>query len=139
MRFVIDTNILIAALIKDSSTREVIFNSGWTFYYPFVAMEEIAKYKFLILQKSRLEEADYEILIRKLFGKIMLIEQSRINSFLDFAYDLIGKIDKKDVPFMALALSIPNDGLWTDDSDFEKQNEIKIWKTEDILRIFSDN
>ena len=34
MRFVIDTNIILSALIKDSSTRKIILKSGWNFYYP---------------------------------------------------------------------------------------------------------
>lgn len=138
MRLVIDTNILIAALIRDSVTREIIMNSGWTFYYPFVAMEEIMKYKSLILNKSCLDEADYEILIRKLIGKMNLIEQYRMLPFLESAYGIIGKIDKNDVPFIALALAIDNDGLWSDDSDFDKQKEIRVWKTKDIIGFFQD-
>ncbi|MBS3060935.1 MAG: hypothetical protein J4432_05530 [DPANN group archaeon] len=33
----------------------------------------------------------------------------------------------------ALALSIDNDGLWTADKDFDKQNKIKVWKTKDLI------
>ena len=42
-------------------------------------------------------------------------------------------IDEKDVQFIALALSIKNDGIWTNDKHFKKQNAIKILTTHDII------
>ena len=44
MRIILDTNILLAALIKDSLTRKIIIKSGWKFFYPLVALGEIKKY-----------------------------------------------------------------------------------------------
>ncbi len=42
MRLVLDTNILIAALIKDSLTREILLFPGFEFLLPEYALEEIA-------------------------------------------------------------------------------------------------
>jgi len=39
------------------------------------------------------------------------------------------KTDPNDTPFIALALAIENDGIWTDDNHFGQQAEIKVWKT----------
>ncbi len=49
MIFVIDTNILISALIRDSTTRKIIVKSGWEFYYPEISFHEVRKYKGLVL------------------------------------------------------------------------------------------
>ena len=41
MRLVLDTNILIAALIKDSLTRQIIFLPDFEFLLPEYALEEL--------------------------------------------------------------------------------------------------
>lgn len=43
--FVIDTNIILSAFIKNSTTRKIIVESGWDFYYPEMSFHEIRKYK----------------------------------------------------------------------------------------------
>jgi predicted nucleic acid-binding protein len=43
-------------------------------------------------------------------------------------------IDLNDSPILACALAIDNQGIWTEDKDFEKQNKIKIWKTADLKK-----
>jgi len=43
------------------------------------------------------------------------------------------KIDPDDTIFVALGLSIKNNGIWSDDKHFEKQDRIKVWKTKDLL------
>ena len=48
---------------------------------------------------------------------------------------IIGLIDEKDVPFIATALSIKNDGIWTNDKHFEKQDEIRIFSTLDMIEL----
>lgn len=64
-----------------------------------------------------------------------MVPKSEIDAFMPDAKRLIGEIDPDDVPFIALALAIHNEGIWTEDEDFKKQNKIKIWKTEDIINL----
>ncbi len=52
MILVIDTNILLASLIRDATTRKIIVESDWKFYYPEVSFHEVRKYKDLVLEKS---------------------------------------------------------------------------------------
>jgi len=42
------------------------------------------------------------------------------------------KIDPDDTPFIAAALATNSD-IWSDDKHFQKQNKIKVWKTEDLI------
>ena len=42
------------------------------------------------------------------------------------AKEIMDKIDPSDTPFIALALVVENDGIWSDDRHFEEQNRIKI-------------
>jgi len=48
-------------------------------------------------------------------------------------------IDQKDAPYIALALTIENDGIWTADKHFKKQNYIKVFTTEDLIKLFQTN
>ena len=137
MNIVIDTNILISALIKNSIVRKIIFESGWTFYYPLVSLEEIEKYRFLILEKSGLSTDDYKQLFGILQKYLSFVNVFTYESYLVQAQDCIKHIDEKDVVFVALALSLKNDGIWTEDRDFERQDRVKVWKTVDILKQFN--
>jgi predicted nucleic acid-binding protein len=47
----------------------------------------------------------------------------------------MGKIDKKDVPFIAAALAL-NCSIWSDDKHFKKQKEIKIFTTKEVMEIY---
>ena len=68
--------------------------------------------------------------------KINIVKIEKYKDYIKEADKIIGNIHKGDVPFIALALSVQNDGIWTDDKDFLNQNKIKIWKTEIILNLF---
>ena len=57
---------------------------------------------------------------------------------MDEANSIIGNIDKNDVVFTATALAVENDGIWSDDTHFEKQNRVKLRKTAEILSLLKD-
>ena len=136
MRLILDTNIIMSALIRDSITRKMMIESGWRFYYPKESLQELEKYKFLILEKSGLSEEEYTNLYNFLISHIFTISSNRINENFKEADNILGKIDPNDVIFIALALSIENEGIWSDDSHFQQQEKVKIWKTGDVVRKF---
>ncbi len=68
--------------------------------------------------------------------KIHIIEKEKYSDKLDEAEKIIGVIDKDDVPFIALALSMANDGIWTENvKHFGKQDKVKIWTTKELLSL----
>lgn len=135
MIIVVDTNIIIAALIKDSTTRKIIIESGFDFTYPEPALKEILKYHQLILDKSGYTKKEFDIIFDKLLDYINLVPLEIIKPKIHQANKIIGKIDVNDVIFIATALALDNAYIWSDDSDFEKQNSVKILKTKDIIKI----
>lgn len=46
-------------------------------------------------------------------------------------------IDPDDVVFIAADLGINNSIIWTDDKDFDKQTDIRIIKTKELVKLFS--
>ena len=73
MEIVIDTNILISALIKSSKTRELILSSKLTLHSPEHIINETLNNKKEILQKSGLNDAEFKRLISILLTRINLV------------------------------------------------------------------
>jgi len=136
MIFVIDSNILISALIRDSTTRKIIIESEWTFYYPEIAFHEIRKYKKLVLEKSGMAEMEYSVVLRRLLKHITLVSEEQFSHNLKGANEILGKIDVDDVIFLAVAMSLENSKIWSNDPHLNQQNKVKALKTEDVVKLF---
>jgi predicted nucleic acid-binding protein len=136
MILVIDTNILLAGLIKDSTVRKIIVESGWEFHYPEMSFHEVRKYKDLVLEKSGMNEEEYTELLNHLLRHITLVPEEQIKERIQEADGILGKVDPDDVVFLATALSIENSKMWSDDLHLEKQNKIRVFKTKHIMKLF---
>lgn len=134
MRLIIDTNVFISALIKNSVTRELIVNSPFDLYFPEFELKEIKKYEKLILKKSGLSRENFVILMRKLLKYVHLVKEKDILDQKSKAKDVMDKIDENDSVFIASALSIGG-VIWSDDKHFQKQEVVEVYTTRDILNI----
>lgn len=135
MKLVIDTSILISALIKDSVTRELLLSPSMEFFLPEYALEEIETHKGKICRLSGLNKNEVDILLSVLLENITIVQASQIRPYLKKAQKIIGPTDPFDVPFVALALSVENDGIWSNDRHFENIKEVKLWKTSELLKL----
>ena len=136
MKIVIDTNIIISALLKDSTTRRIILDSKWNFYYPEISLQEIRRHKELILKKSGMKEEAYAKTLDKIFMHIKMVPGEQANLRLKEAIIQLQDIDPDDVIFLATALSIEGAVIWSEDIHFEKQNKVKVFKTKEIISLF---
>lgn len=132
MRLVIDTNRVVASLIKDSISREMLLSNKFSFYSPTYLIEELNKYKELIIKKANINEVIYNRILKIFLYKISLVALNEFEDYLEEAKGLIKDI--KDVQFIALALS-KKIGIWSDDKHFQKQNKIRIFKTKDLMKV----
>ena len=135
MRFIVDNNIIISAMIRDATTRNILLNNSFQFVSPDFIEEEISNHLETVSKKSGLTIDECRKLLKFLLYHIEIvpIETYKIN--LKQAYEIMKDIDEDDTPYVALALSIDNDGIWSDDTDFDKQNEVKILKTRDMVNL----
>lgn len=137
MIFILDTNILISALIKDSITRKIIVESDEIFLVPELVLEETRKHEEEILEKSGLSKESYVQILSKLLEHATLIPTETVKGNLEEANKIMANIDENDVVFIAAALCFEDAAIWSDDSDFEKQSKVKIFKTADMIKIHS--
>ncbi|WP_333654379.1 PIN domain-containing protein [Dissulfurispira sp.] len=140
MKLILDTGILISALIKESSiNRHVLLMPIFDFYLPEYAVDEINRHKEKIAELSGLTKDELTVLFSILLERVTIVTSEIVKPYIKKAEGLIGHRDKKDVTFVALALAIENDGIWTNDKDFSAVSGIKVWNTKDILDYLSAN
>ena len=133
MDIVIDTNILIAALLRDNKIRELIVNSKDRLLVPEVIYQEIKEHKEELLNKSELSEEEFDTLMSKLGGYLTIVSNKKLVNFQKEAELIIGNIDKNDVLIIAASLTNNNCPIWSDDNHFLKQKSIQIFKTQDMI------
>jgi len=134
MNIIIDTNILISALLKNSTTRRIIIECNERFFAPEAILDEIDKHMNMILRKSGMDKETFNKIISILLSYIERVPTEEIMKNIEKARKIMEKVDPDDVIFIAAALT-KNAVIWSDDSDFQKQSEIKVLKTKDIIRM----
>jgi len=134
MNIVIDTNVLMAGLLKDSTVRKILLSDNIKFFIPEGALDEIEKYKEFLIRKSGMTKEGIEEILDLLLENIEIIPEKEIKTKLNEAEEIMKSVDIKDSIFMAAALKIRSDGLWSFDNHFKKQNKIKIYDTEYLMK-----
>ena len=130
MKLVVDTNRIIASLIKNSLSRRIINHPFLEFITPDYTLQELSDYETMIRKKAKLTHEEFGLLLSFIFEKITIIPKEEYEDFLDAAKTLIDDID--DVPFIALSLAIKVDGIWTDDTHFQTQKQFTVFRTKEL-------
>lgn len=135
MKIIVDVNIILSALIRDSTTRKIIIRSGQDFCFPEISLHKIRKYKELILEKSGLNEKEFQVILTTLFHFIRVIPTEELMPYFGEAKRIMEPIDPEDTPFIALALSQEDSVIWSDDKHFDKQRMVVNLKTKEIIEL----
>ena len=135
MKVVIDTNVLMAALLKNSIVRVILNFADVDFYIPEKGIEEVRKYSEELCLKGGFTHEEFENLLSYNLENIRTISHEELKGYMGKAEKIIGNVDIKDAVFVAAALTISADGIWSFDNDFKKQNIIKIFDSSDFLKI----
>lgn len=132
MRLVLDANRLFAALIKNSVSRKILLHPDIEFIAPDYIVHEVLNHRAELIKKSKLLDDEFDILFDSIFENIDVIPYEEIKPCYQRAKEIMENIDPDDAVFLALALCSPNDGIWTEDMHFDKQNIIRVWRTSEL-------
>ena len=77
MKLVIDSNSIISALIREGSSRTILFDNKFRFFTPDHALNEISRHEEEIRNKSNVTHEQFELLLTLLFDKIEIISKDR--------------------------------------------------------------
>ena len=135
MIIVVDVNIVMSALIRDSTTRRIIANSRHEFIFPEPSLHKLRKYKTLICEKAGLSEQEFSAIFQALFQFIRIIPKEEIMVCWNEARGIMENIDSEDVPFIAAALSQDSAVIWSDDKHFDRQERVAHIKTKEIVTL----
>ena len=133
--FVIDTNIIFSALLKNSAARKIILSDTFDLFVPEFLFTEIIKYEEVILKKSGMGRENLELLLLLLQSHISVIPFKMFFDFLEADEKEMEKIDMKDTPFIALALKLKIP-IWSNDLHFKKQRKVESLNTAEIMSNF---
>lgn len=132
MKIIVDTNIFIAALLKDSVIRKMILYSNFEFYTINSVLEEIFKYRDYIIEKSEKDNYYFVKILHLLLENVHIINDNLVDGKMEYAKSMMKDIDIKDSPLLAAALAIDCDGIWSDDKHLLMQGIVRVYTTEDI-------
>ena len=134
MRLVIDANIVIAAIIKDSKSRQIITSGKFELFSPDFILEEVSKHKKYICKKSGLSQNDFDLLLTLIFQNVIIVPLEDYKNFINEAKEII-KEDIKDAPYVACYLSLKCEGIWTSDPDFDNKSQLEIYDTNYLMKL----
>ncbi len=135
MLFVVDANVVIAALISPSShTNDLLFSPKIECVAPEFIEEEIKKYFSLIVSKSGIPAEDVLINMQLLFSRIRILSSSEYESLREKATRI--SPDPKDVEYIAVALAF-NCPLWSNDKRLKSQESVRVFSTSELLLFLS--
>ena len=97
-------------------------------------MEEINEHRLELIEKFG-EEREFDEILSFLLSKLRIVKDDEIKPFKEQAKEIMDLIDKDDTPVIAVALAINADGIWSFDSHFKRQNRIRVFETNEILRL----
>lgn len=137
MKIVVDANVVISAAIVDGRTREILHLGDATFLAPPELEQEVRSHLSLIAEKSSLREQDIEELLDLLFGAIGTVPYGIPPAAMQKARDAIGDEDPDDIPYLATAIAVDADGIWSDDQVFDSQPYVQRLGTGVINSIFT--
>lgn len=139
MKIILDTNILISAIIKDSFIRKLLFENSTIIHIPDYVLDEIKEHEIEIAKKSKLGIDEMRFLIKKLIKNTEIVRRENILPFREKAREIIQNIDIDDVLIIASALYVNNSIIWSEDKDLKRQIIIKVCNTKEIVNLLSRN
>lgn len=133
MKILVDTNRIIAALVKAGTTRSILFDYYFEFVTPDFTITEIRENEDELLKKTKLPKEEFELLMALIFEHVTIIPRSEYQEFIEECKNMIS--DKDDIPFLAASIASNVQGIWAHDPHFLEQNKVKIFTNIDMLKL----
>jgi len=136
MKLVLDTNIFISALLRDSKVRELIVNSPLPLIFPEAILDELRKHEDELLEKSGMLRKDYEKIINTLLTYAKIVPTETLKAYREEALRIVERIDIDDAIFFAAALANTPAIIWSEDKKLKKQDKVIVLNTAEIIQLF---
>jgi len=134
---IVDTNVILSAILTKGITKVVLTAHKGVYATTQSCFNELWKHRNVWNVINQPEEEQKYILSR-MKRYISTINEKTYKNKFEEAKELI--IDIDDVPLIALALSIDNEGIWTYNTKHFKKDKlkgkVKILNIKDVIRMY---
>lgn len=118
LRVVVDTNKIIASLLREGKVRRLLFHPGLEILLPKYVLEKINEHRKHLEKKVSPKAIDF--ILSKISKKVKIIGARELSrETLHKARRLAGDFDIDDYPFIAVAIEY-NEIIWTNDKELIK-------------------
>jgi predicted nucleic acid-binding protein len=120
MKLVIDTNRIMAGLLKDSTSRRIILHDSFSFFAPDYIETELTKHRPYLMKKAKIPQPDFDLLLHTLLDRIILVPFEDFEPEYEHAMRIMETVDENDSSFLAVGLALGIGSIWTEDRHFLK-------------------
>ena len=135
MELVIDANILLASLVKDAITRELMLDPRLTLVAPEHLLSEtsnLLKKSSSLRKRIGLPHQELQLLFEVLTQEIQTKPHAEYKLRMKEAITIAPH--KEDAPYMAVALAL-NMPIWSNDKGMHAQTRVRVYTTRRVLKI----
>ena len=119
-------------MLRDSTTRRLVV-VGHDLHVPEYLFDEIERHRDELSKRSDQTTHALEEALRILRGHVTEHEEADYVNELGKAASLLGGRDPKDIPYVALALALPAEGIWTEDRGLVSLGGLAVYRTSDLV------
>jgi len=130
---VVDANIVVAAFLRDSTVRRLLTLSVLELMAPEFLRAEMREHLPVLRIRAGLSEDATSELLDRLEKYIDFLPAEVILAQWETAAIALGGVDPEDVAYVATALSVPCDGIWSDDPHLKAQRLVPCWTTRELV------
>jgi predicted nucleic acid-binding protein len=130
---VADANVFVAAFLRDATSRRIVLLSGLRLFVPEYLFEEVQAHLPALRRKARLRAQEAREMVERLMPYFVVVPKEIVASRLAEAEGIMKEIDPRDAPYLATALAVPCDGVWSDDAHFKRQERVPCWTTAELV------
>ena len=138
MSIVVDSNIIFAGLIRNSSTRAILASTDIEFVVPEWVHSELREHIGELAEKAGVPEKEMERYVEQIFQIVHTMPMEEYKDSLAEALEIMSETDPDDAPFLAVAIATGADAIWTNDAHFLEQQRVKVVSTRDMMKMLED-
>lgn len=124
MRVVVDANVVLSAMLRDGAVRHALASTDAHLFAPAFLKQELGKHLGTMARRAGVKKADAQAALEGLLADVIWVGEEAIERSWKQAHRALAKTDPKDVPYLAAALAVHADAIWSFDTDFDAQDLI---------------
>ncbi len=133
MRLVLDTNVLLSAVMRDGFTRALLIHPEVELVMPEYALDEVDRHLPAIAERMGVPVGTARLTLAHLLSNVQTVPREDYAQEMRRADEALKDLDPDDAPFLALALST-GEPLWTQDKVLLAGRQVPTVSTPELAK-----